>query len=103
MKCSFYKRFSTFPYIPQKASLREKSFSTKVLDTVPNCYFPFRLPFPSRNLGTGKRTTFQSEIVNGVRPFGIYIFAFVSTSLDLVFHMSLLETTQAVAVATIFL
>lgn len=32
----------------EKAPFREKSYPTKVLDTIPNFSFPFRLPFPSR-------------------------------------------------------
>ena len=39
---SFLNPFSTFPYIPQKATFREKSFPIHILDTIPNFSFPFR-------------------------------------------------------------
>jgi len=38
--------FSTFPlHSAEKAPFRGKSFSIKVLDTIPDFCFPFRLPF----------------------------------------------------------
>ncbi len=39
---SFLNPFSTFPCISRKATFREKSFITKVLDTIPNFSYPFR-------------------------------------------------------------
>jgi len=38
----FHNPFSPFPCIPRKATLREKSFTANILDTIPNFYFPFR-------------------------------------------------------------
>lgn len=39
---SFLNPFSTFPCISPKATFRKKSFTTHILDTIPNFSFPFR-------------------------------------------------------------
>ncbi|MGB3344222.1 MAG: hypothetical protein WBA61_09935 [Aequorivita sp.] len=56
----------------------------------------------ARSAALERNAPFQSEIVNEVRPFGIDISAFVSTSLDLVFHIRPLETSRAATAPTFF-
>ncbi len=58
---------STFPFIPQKATFRAKSFALKVLDTIPDLRLTFRKP----DSIIGPDYYIPSKIKNGVRLIGI--------------------------------
>jgi hypothetical protein len=69
-----------FPLHCAKSFISGKELHYKYLEHHPQFLLSISL---TRSASLERNAAFQSEIVNGVRPFGIYISAFVPISLDL--------------------